>query len=96
VHWLPFTDLARPGGAGIAVARACGKVFWYGGLVWLLAAAGLGGTVAGVAVAAAVLVTEMLRLGTGPVVQYMTTTDAAIALAAGLSIALLARVGGGR
>ena len=95
-HWLPFTDLARPGGAGIAVALACGKVFWYGGLVWLLAAAGLGASVAGLAVAAAVLVTEVLRLGTGPAVQYMTTTDAAIALATGLSIALLARVGGGR
>jgi hypothetical protein len=94
IHWLPFTDLARPGGAGVALA--CGKLFWYGALVWLLAAAGVGGAIAGLGVAAAVLLAELLPLGAGPAVQYATMTDPAIALVTGLSIALLARGGGAR
>jgi hypothetical protein len=91
LHWVPFTDLVGAGGAGLHVALLCGKLFWYGALVWLLAAAGLRAWTAGLAVAAALLLVEVVRLGSAGAVQYATTTDPAIALAVGLAIALLAR-----
>jgi len=90
-HWMPFTDLAGPGGAGLQVGPLCGRLFWYGALVWLLVAAGLGAWTAGLGVAAAVLLVEAVHLGAAGSVQYATTTDPAIALGVGLVIALLAR-----
>ncbi len=96
-HWLPFTDLARPDGAGLSVALLCGKVFWYGALVWLLIAAGItGGLAGGAGAAAAIALVEFVRLGSHGGVQYATTTDPTIALVAGLAIALSARGTGAR
>jgi len=96
-HWLPFADLARPDGTGLWIALLCGKVFWYGALVWLLVAAGIaGGLAGGAGVAAAIALVEFVRLGAPVAVQYATTTDPAIALVAGLAIALLARGSGAR
>ncbi len=89
-HWVPFTDLSGAGG-GLQVALLCGRLFWYGTLVWLLVGAGLGAMAAGLATAAAVLLVQAVQLGVGSAVQYATTTDAAIALVVGLTIALLAR-----
>lgn len=85
-HWVPFTDLA-----GLHAAAICGKLFWHGALVWLLAAAGLGAALAGLGVAAAVLLVAVVPLGSVAGAPYATTTDPAIALAVGLAIALLAR-----
>jgi hypothetical protein len=89
-HWMPFTDLGGAGGGGLRVALLCAKLFWYGALVWLLVAAGLGAPAAGVGVAAAVLLVQVVARAASSV-QYATTTDSAIALAVGLAIALLAR-----
>ncbi len=88
VHWLPFTDLARP---AWHLAALSAKVFWYGGLVWLVAAAGVRPLAAGLAVAATLVAIDGVRLVATPAVQYVTMTDPALALVAGLALALLAR-----
>ncbi len=91
IHWVPFTDLARPGGLGLDVGTLCRKLFWFGSPVWLLAAAGLAPAWAGLGVGATLFGLEALRVASAPGVQYATTTDAACALAVGLATALLAR-----
>jgi hypothetical protein len=94
-HWVPFTDLA-PAGAPLAfVAHLAARVYWSGGLVWLLVAAGLGAFAAGLGVAGALTALAAVRFAAGAGVPY-STTDATIALVAALAIALLARWSGRR
>ena len=89
IHSPPITDLAVHGVGRIALA--CSKVFWYGGLVWLLAVAGLRPLVAGAVVAAALIGAAVLRLALVPGGHGATLTDAGIALVVALVLTLGAR-----
>ncbi|MBS0394384.1 MAG: hypothetical protein JSR54_07125, partial [Proteobacteria bacterium] len=91
VHWVPFTDLA-PHGAHLAwLAHLGARLFWYGGLAWLLVEAGLGAWAAGIGAAGAVALAEAVRVAGAPTVQYASATDPACALLVALALGVLAR-----
>lgn len=91
IHWLPFTDVAPAGAHLLLVARLAAKLFWIGGLVWLLVGAGLGPFGAGLAAAGALLLGAAARASSAPDVQYVTMTDPAVALLAALLLRIARR-----